>query len=255
MGSSFGLIRVSATGGEPSPLTVLDPSRNEVGHEGPSFLPDGTHFLYLRLSRQNQGIYVGSLDAKPAQQDARQLLATHVPAVFAPGPSAGGGHILFLRDNVLMSQRFDSRRLALEGDAVPVAESVDVSNGRGAFAASSAGTLIYRSVTAQGTKSRLTWFDRAAKMLGHLGDAADYLQSPTLSPDGLRIAIRVGTSTASDVWLVDSRGVSSRFTFNQTATAPVGRRMAAESPFPPTGNRTLTCTRNPPMAQATRHFS
>jgi len=228
MGSPFGLIRVSAAGGEPTPLTVLDQSRNEVGHEGPSFLPDGIHFLYLRLSRQNKGIYVGSLDAIPAQQDTRQLLATNLPAVYAPGASAVGGHILFLRENVLMSQRFDTRRLAIEGDAVPVAESVDVSNGRGAFAASSAGTLIYRSAAAQGTKSRLTWFDRKGKVVGRLGDASEYRPGPSLSPDGLRVAIRVGTSTASDIWLVDSRGISSRFTFDQTGTAPI---------WSPDGNR------------------
>src|SRR5262249_25672608 len=45
------LDRVSAAGGIPSPVTVLDPSRNEVAHRYPQWLPDGHHFLYHRTSR------------------------------------------------------------------------------------------------------------------------------------------------------------------------------------------------------------
>jgi len=46
--SAFGLLyRVSAAGGEPSPVTALDQSRFETSHRWPYFLPDGRHFLYL----------------------------------------------------------------------------------------------------------------------------------------------------------------------------------------------------------------
>jgi eukaryotic-like serine/threonine-protein kinase len=57
------LMRVAASGGPPSAVAALDPSRGEVGHEFPWFLPDGKHFLYLRLSSQpeNRGEYVSML--------------------------------------------------------------------------------------------------------------------------------------------------------------------------------------------------
>ena len=72
-----GLSRVSAAGGAAFPVTTLDTSREETGHSYPFFLPDGRHFVYLRISSrpENTGIYVGSLDAKPEQQDLRRLMA------------------------------------------------------------------------------------------------------------------------------------------------------------------------------------
>src|SRR6185503_2068809 len=45
-GSTGGLFRVPAAGGEPVAVTRLDSTRNETGHRFPQFLPDGRHFLY-----------------------------------------------------------------------------------------------------------------------------------------------------------------------------------------------------------------
>jgi len=73
--------------------------------------------------------------------------------------------------------------------------------------------LIYRTGAA-GANRWLTWFDRQGKTLGQLGDPADYGASLALSPDGTRVASTRGPSATSDIWLVDSRGVSSRFTFD-----------------------------------------
>jgi hypothetical protein len=49
-GNFGGLLRVRETGGAPSPITALDPSRKEEFHLLPTFLPDGRHFVYLRVS-------------------------------------------------------------------------------------------------------------------------------------------------------------------------------------------------------------
>jgi eukaryotic-like serine/threonine-protein kinase len=61
---------VSAAGGTPTPLTVLDKSRNEYAHQLPTILPDGRHFVYARVSIpfEGGGVYIGSLDVKPEQQ-------------------------------------------------------------------------------------------------------------------------------------------------------------------------------------------
>ena len=48
--STTGLLRVSDSGGAASPVTSIDPSRKEVQHAGPAFLPDGRSFLYHRAS-------------------------------------------------------------------------------------------------------------------------------------------------------------------------------------------------------------
>src|SRR5687767_10998252 len=46
-GVASGLYRVTAAGGTPIQVTQVEPSRNEIEHTWPYFLPDGRHFLYL----------------------------------------------------------------------------------------------------------------------------------------------------------------------------------------------------------------
>jgi len=231
-----GLMRVSADGGDPLPVTRLDPARQETSHSGPEFLPDGRHFLYLRRSNrdQNNGIFVGSLDAKPEQQETRLLLATNFPAAYAPSSNTRVGHVLFLRGNTLMAQPFDATKLVLSGEPARVAESVAISNGRAIFSASATGTLVYRAGAPNSQNRRLTWFDRQGKALGQLGDPADYFGNIALSPDGSRVASARGPQGATDIWLLDSRGVSARFTFDGASNgfpvwSPDGSRIAYRS--------------------------
>jgi serine/threonine protein kinase len=60
------IYRVSASGGKPAPVTVMDTSQHST-HRWPHFLPDGKHFLYLAAHHMggkegNSGIYAGSID-------------------------------------------------------------------------------------------------------------------------------------------------------------------------------------------------
>ena len=169
-GVTGGLMRVSEAGGAPSPLTALDKSRDETYHMIPSFLPDGRHFLYLRVSKtapENNGIYAGSLDAKPEEQDSRQLMATTIGAAYVPSPDSGpeSGQLLFVREGKLMAQPFNAQRLKLTGVAVPVAERVNTYIDLGLFSAST-GVLVYRTVD---ENLQLTWLDRGGNVLGRVG--------------------------------------------------------------------------------------
>ncbi|HUO14471.1 MAG TPA: hypothetical protein VMX38_05740 [Verrucomicrobiae bacterium] len=104
-------MRVKAGGGTPVPLTTLDPK--ESTHRWPDFLPDSNHFLYFADGKTSphNGIYLAALDSK----ERKLLLAYAAP-----------GYLLFVRENTLMSQRFNLRSLALEGDAKPLADHVAV---------------------------------------------------------------------------------------------------------------------------------
>src|SRR5262249_39452843 len=75
-----------ASGGVPSVITALDDSRKEIRHLLPVFLPDGRHFLYLRISNtlENSGIYSGSLDSAPAQRNSKLIVATNVGSAYVP---------------------------------------------------------------------------------------------------------------------------------------------------------------------------
>jgi eukaryotic-like serine/threonine-protein kinase len=126
-GEDTGVItRISANGGSASPVTTLDSSRGEISHVFPTLLPDGRHFLYLRISRQpeNSGVYIGSLDAKPEDQDPRRLLATADEPIYVPSFDSTPGHILFMRDGALFAQPFNTSRLELFGNPIKIAEQV-----------------------------------------------------------------------------------------------------------------------------------
>ena len=220
-----GLMQVSAAGGVASPLTIINPSRKEIVHVLPSFLPDGRHFLYLRASSipENTGVYVGSLNAKPEQQDSRRLLATTLGPGYVPSSDSDSGQVLFLRQGTLMAQPFDARRLALSGEVVPVAEKVGSFLDYGFFSASSNGVLVYRSGV--GLDYQLTWFDRQGRVLAKVAEPGRY-NSLAISPDGKRVAVsRTNPENTPnwDVWLLDvARNTSTRLTYEQVrATFPV----------------------------------
>jgi eukaryotic-like serine/threonine-protein kinase len=204
-----GLSRVSAAGGEPSPVTTLDSSSQESSHRFPQFLPDGHHFLYFARSiqRENSAIYASSLD-KP---QAKRIISTDTNAAYAPP-----GYLLFTREAALTAQTFDVASLTLTGAPFPVAEQVGRlrSTSEAYFSVSETGVLVYKSSDAGMTQ--LVWFDRSGQQLGATGPPGYYL-FPTLSPDEKRVAISRDDAQAGnyDIWLLDlARGIPSRFTFD-----------------------------------------
>jgi eukaryotic-like serine/threonine-protein kinase len=233
-GQSPGVImRVSANGGSTSPLTTLDSSRSEIQHVLPSFLPDGRHFIYLRTSSkpENSGVYIGSLDAKPEEQDSKRLLATAYGPAYVPSSDPGFGQLLFVHDGTLMTQSFDARRLELVGDPIPVAAQLGSYREFGFFSASANGVLIYRAGSGSGD-SQPTWYSRQGNVLGTAEERGLY-DTPALSPDGRRAALgrRDPQNGKTALWLVDfSSGTSTRFTFGSSSArypiwSPDGNRI------------------------------
>jgi hypothetical protein len=135
------LYRVSATGGDATPVTELDPSRQEIAHRHPWFLPDGRHFLYVAISSspENSGIWVGSIDSP----ERVFLVNTSFKAAFA-----APDYLLFMDRTTLMARHFDPANLTLTGVGFAVAEYIDTNprNSAAAFATSDTGTLAYRTV-------------------------------------------------------------------------------------------------------------
>ena len=200
------LSQVAATGGTPTPVTEL--SDNFTTHRWPWFLPDGKHFLYLAANHSaatsaNTAVFWASLDGK----DNKLLFPSASNATYA------SGHLLYVRENTLMAQRFDGSSGQLQGDAIPLISDVQVDGTvwRATFAASENGTLIYQPGTA-GAGMHLTWFDRSGKELSVLPGTDGFYQVE-LSPDDKKAAVTIGDPTGV-IWIYDLvHNSRSRFSF------------------------------------------
>ncbi len=220
--SSFrelGINRISANGGTPVLLTQKDTSASaaDLYYYCPIFLPDGKHFLYstytkpmVVTSRANDnGIYIGSLDS-----DERQLLM-----IASSNAAVANNHLLYIRDNTLMTQSFDTDALTLTGDPSIIAEQIQYSEryGAGSFTASHTGMLAYQT-RVDNLRGELVAHDRSGKILRAFGQPSLY-DDPRLSPDGSRLAFTLydGNGGRGDIWIEDIvRGTRSRFTFSPT---------------------------------------
>ena len=200
-----GLIHVRETGGVASRITATDPSQKEEVHLLPSFLPDGRHFVYLRIvpsAPDKSGAYVGTLHAAPQAQSTQRLMPYEVGLSYAGTGDSSLGRLLFLREGTLMAQPFDAKRLALAGEPVPVAERVGSFRDSGFFSASDNGVLVYRTAN---NDSQVTWFDRQGTVIGRASDPGGF-RDAALSPDGTRAVVsrtNPQDTAKADLWLLD----------------------------------------------------
>jgi Tol biopolymer transport system component len=203
---------VPAGGGEAKPVISAKPGGAQ-GYNSPSFLPDGKHFIYV--TRPGSSVFLASLDGGTPVE----ILKADSKVVFVQP-----GYLLFVREQTLMAQQFDSDKRVLTGNVTPIAEQIGVSfgTGRAAFSASWNGVLAFRS---GGTSNRLelVWYNRNGKEMGKAGDVTDY-RGIALSPDGTRTAVHIHDEKEGGfLWIIDLiRGGTSRFSFNKGhSTGPV----------------------------------
>ncbi len=203
-GFNTGLFSVPASGGELKPMTTLDPSRQEVAHSQPQFLPDGRHYFYLSVSSpaDNSTIYVGLLgssETKPIRKANSAIRYVNGSVLFGNS-----------NDGTLFSQPFDAERLELSGDPVRVADQVGVDPIL-QFSVSDQGAVAFVTGSA-GISSELLWMDRTGKSIGQAAPAGEYLNLE-LSRDAKRVAFERRAS-GRDIWVLDlARASPARLTF------------------------------------------
>jgi Tol biopolymer transport system component len=196
------LLQIPAGGGTAKPATSKDERRRDRIHMGPSFLPDGRHFLFW-AGPADPGVYIGSLDSK----DVNLVLHTDSAATYSPL-----GYLLFMRETTLMAQPFDTARMSKTGDPMPVAEQVSRSISQAGFSISNDGVLVFRSAGAGQTE--LVWVDRTGRRIAVVAPPGSY-GNVALSPDENHVAFNRNSGAGNpDVWLMDlRRHVTERFTF------------------------------------------
>ena len=159
----LGLHKVSASAG--SAPAVLDAFANPPGTITmyPSFLPDGDHFLFSRVSDNEGWIYVGSLK----DGTTTKVLPAYSRAAYV------AGHLMFGSKGGLFAQPFDPSTLTLSGERTRVVEFLGTTGGHTAnysFSASEDGRILAAGTRPYLAQSQLVWFDRRGARTGALGD-------------------------------------------------------------------------------------
>jgi Tol biopolymer transport system component len=146
-----------------------------------------------------------------------ELVETDSKVVFAPSAfEEGKGYLFYARGGTLLAQSFDTRRLQVVGQPLPVATHIYSFSKTAAADFSIAGsTLAYQNYV---SRSQLIWIDRAGRELATLGPANINAKSARISPDGRRVATAIydGSQGQQDLWIFDLPTNS-------------GRRLSAES--------------------------
>jgi Tol biopolymer transport system component len=225
-GSSKGLQRVPAAGGQPTPIASGD-SKEKDGRREPFFLPDGEHYLYTSGTDKDAAIYAGVLDSA----DAERLVDANSNGVYVEP-----GYLLYHRDGTLYAQPFKASRRSLGGEPIRIADKIPFgTSGAGAFAASSTGILIFRNTpppppstgittgTTNIMPEPLVWVDRSGNTSRRLAEQASWF-GVDLSPDGKRAAVHRHDPDGGDIWIFEP-GLANpvKFTFeaSQDSSSPI----------------------------------
>ncbi|HER00259.1 MAG TPA: serine/threonine-protein kinase [candidate division Zixibacteria bacterium] len=176
--------RVSASGGESKAATVLDTANGESNHGWPCFLPDGEHFVFTSWNdspESNFLLKVGNINDKAS----RVIGETESRAVYCDP-----GYIIYMKSGFLVAQPFNKGSLELEGEPIPISDSISFARNsdHGINAsASSNGVMAMQTGTRGDNIRHLVWVDRAGTVLDTVGEPAEYCDIQ-LSPDNAYIA-------------------------------------------------------------------
>ena len=221
-----GIMQVSDKGGAVKKVTEPVVAAQETFHRDPAFLPDGRHFLFVGGRTASPQIRLGSVDGSGAK--------TLLDGAFAR--FVGPDHLLIERSGTLFAISFDTGRLELTGDPVPVIQPSDMSEnapiGDLRFSVSDNGILVWKHAWAP--DCQLLWFDRQGRSIGTVGSPLRLAvtMAPRLSPDGTRVVIqnRLADDNRRGIWVVDlERDLPTRLTSNfgqYPQWSPDGRQVA-----------------------------
>jgi Tol biopolymer transport system component len=215
------LMQVPAAGGRAEPASTLDSGAAETHHLYPAFLPDGRHFVYYIAGKQ-RGLYVSAIGSTE-----RSFLFDPDPSLPAgaaatPGLYSATGHLLYVRDRVLMARPFDASSRSLQGEAMKIADTVDyMPPGQAAFTIAGP-VLVYRP-RQHLALGALMWMDRAGEGVAEIAASAAAFRQVSLSPDGRTAAVeRRDAQGLSSVWTIDlPSGATVRVPAEYWSGAPV----------------------------------
>ena len=203
-----GLQRVSAAGGEPSPLTRIDRDKPEA-HLLPHVLPGSKWVVFT--------VHPGS-DYLASRLEALEIATGRRKVIVPAGHDAmyvNSGHLVYGLTNAasdaatrfqasLRAVRFDPVRAEVIGESLPLVEQIRVGASPTLnYSVSRRGDLIYVPGTAPVTpiERTLTWVNRKGQETAIAAEPRAYAMA-RISPDGARVALDV-RDQMMDIWIWD----------------------------------------------------
>ena len=207
-----GIFKVPSSGGQAEEIIKPDTSNKNQSLRWAYFLPDGDHFLYsiensTTGSSAPDAVFLSSL----SDTSSKKLISASSNCQYA------NGFLLFVRQGILLAQKFDPDKLEIEGEAMPIAENIQYYDLRivGTFAASQNGKLVYLNESQNNVSTVI--LDKNGREIKSL-----FAQKPMyqvrFSNDGNKLAYDLYDQNEKniDVWTYDiSRNVTTRFTFSK----------------------------------------
>ncbi|MFC1475314.1 TolB family protein, partial [Candidatus Zixiibacteriota bacterium] len=204
---------VSASGGTPQIATKIDTSRGERSTAWPWFLSDGIHFLYTVYKQTGSELRVGSIESDEStlifSEQEMRLLESRVEF-------CKQGYLMFIKDKLLLAQKFDENNFKLIGEPIPVAQGIDLTGNASTFGTSDNGVLLYQ-YTSTSNQAELIWFDRSGIEIEKIGNTDAY-RDIELSPDNSKLVFSLYDQQGAneDLWIRDfKRNLVTRLTFDK----------------------------------------
>jgi Tol biopolymer transport system component len=231
-----GLSQVSAAGGAPQPATLLDVAGPDTSHRWPTFLPDGTHFVYQVVSTDDdrQGIYLGSVEAAAAP--ATLLFQSSSGAVYVALPGSDVGLLLSAEGRWIEARPFEPSARRMGGDVwkIEIASHVATAHYPGLLSASADLLTFSAAEIPSGAHVATASRDGSDLVIWPERHIGGFLR---IAPEGRRLARTILDQIRADpdIWIHElERGTRIRVSTSRDhdvlpVWAPDGRRVAYRS--------------------------
>lgn len=211
------ILRVSASGGKPEPLTKLNLDEREVTHRWPQSIDNGGMILFtanMEAGNFEQGFGVLQ-DLRTGRRRVIHRNGYHYRYI-------PGGYLVFMSQAGLFSVPLDLRSMETSGELVRLFDDVSSQpqNGGAQLSFSANGTLLYVSGEVRG-KTVINWIDRAGKTTPLLSKP-DYYFGLSLSPDGQSVAFGLSDGRQSSIGVYHPKqGEPRSLTATRSSSAPL----------------------------------